>query len=196
MALAFPQGKIEKGVALNVGSGTKRLHKEIVNVDVYPFRHVDVVARLEALPFKEEVADMIICDSVLEHVEAVGAAIQEVRRVIKKGGYLYVTVPFLYPFHASPNDYYRWTKEGLRASFPEFELVQQGMRGGPLGTLQGVLAYIFATILSFGSETIYHFLVHLCMLLLAPLKLLDVIVMRMKYADEVGSHLYFLGRKK
>jgi len=192
----FGAGNLKDKVIVNLGSGTKKLHDEITNVDIYPFKNVDVVADARDLPFKDGSVDLIICDSVLEHVPQAYQAIKEMSRVVKPGGYVYVTIPFLYPFHASPNDYYRWTLEGIKEEFKNFKLVKAGMRGGPMGALQGVLMHMLALPLSLGINSLYHTWVNVFMLLLSPLKLLDVFFLPFSKSHEIGAHLYFLGRKK
>ena len=38
-------------------------------------------------------------------------------RVLKPGGYIYSEVPFLQGFHADPDDYQRYTLQGLKILF-------------------------------------------------------------------------------
>jgi ubiquinone/menaquinone biosynthesis C-methylase UbiE len=48
---------------------------------------------LRNLPFKEEVFDIIFCLDVLEHIKEVNKAIDEVKRILKKEGYIIVCQP-------------------------------------------------------------------------------------------------------
>jgi SAM-dependent methyltransferase len=52
--------------------------------------------------------------SLFEHLQYPDKAIVEVRRVVKKDGYIVLLVPFNFPVHGYPEDYWRWTVEGLR----------------------------------------------------------------------------------
>lgn len=55
------------------------------------------------MPFKKESFNKIILSEVLEHVEDDLKALLELKRVLRKGGYLYITVPHLnYPFFWDP----------------------------------------------------------------------------------------------
>jgi len=196
LRVAFGAREPKDKIILNLGSGTKRINPEIINVDIYPFKNVDVVADIRKLPFKDGSIDMVIVDSVLEHVGRVGEAIGEITRVVKPRGYVYATVPFVYPFHASPNDFYRWTQEGLKSDFAAFRPVLLGMRGGPMAALQGVLIHVFSLLLSFRIQKLYSFLTQFFMVVLAPLKLLDFIFILFPQSHEIGAHIYLLGRKR
>jgi len=58
-----------------------------------------VKARAEALPFREEKFDIVICNSVIEHVKDISVSLEEMIRVLRKGGYLYLLAPnYLYPY--------------------------------------------------------------------------------------------------
>ncbi len=186
----------EARAIVNLGSGTKRIAPHILNLDVLPFENVDVVADMEHLPFRDGSLDMVISECALEHVPAAPQAIVEITRVVKPGGFVYVVVPFLYPYHESPNDYFRWTKSGLIQQFSNFEQVAVGMWAGPMATLVGVLAAWLALLFSVRSRALYTALMHLFLLLLAPLKLLDPLFRLSPMAEDIASVLYFFGRKK
>jgi SAM-dependent methyltransferase len=57
--------------------------------------HQVAMARAEALPFAAECFDLIAMFDVLEHVAAADRALAEVRRVVRPGGHLVLTVPAL-----------------------------------------------------------------------------------------------------
>lgn len=193
--MAFAADSLRDNLIVNLGSGTKRLHREVINLDIYPFLNVEIVADVKTLPFKDSSMDMAIIDSVLEHIDDANAAIKEITRVVKVGGYVYVSVPFVYPFHASPNDFYRWSLSGLEKSFSLFKPLSIGMRGGPAGALQGVLMHFLALSFSFGIEKLYILWSQVFMALLSPLKLLDFFFRFLPQSHEIGSHIYFFGRK-
>ena len=57
--------------------------------------------------------DVIICISVLEHIYKHKEAINEIERVLKSGGELIFTRPFGFPYHDDV-DYWRFTRDYLQ----------------------------------------------------------------------------------
>ena len=55
----------------------------------------------------------ILIFNVLEHLPEYNLAFSETYRILKKGGYLIGSTPFLYQIHSAPNDYFRYTKDFL-----------------------------------------------------------------------------------
>jgi SAM-dependent methyltransferase len=74
---------------------------------------IDVVASADDLPFTSESFDCVICTEVLEHCREPRAVMKEISRVLKPGGWAFVTTPFLLPLHEMPFDYYRYTPSAL-----------------------------------------------------------------------------------
>ncbi len=183
-------------VLLDVGSGPERLGDEFINVDIYPFPEVDVVADVMNLPFKSNSCEGVVSESLLEHVEFPQKVTREMVRVIKSGGYLYISAPFIHPYHASPDDFGRWSMSGLKSFFPDLEIVESGVRSGPWSAFLMFLAYWLGNIFSFGFKKIAPFLTHMFMLILGPLKFLDFIFANISGAEAVSAHLYLIGKKK
>ncbi len=73
---------------------------------------------------------------VLEHLRSPEAAIKEAARILKTGGHLILQVPFMYPVHDAPNDYQRWTHDGLHELVTRygFKVVDFTARGHPIET--------------------------------------------------------------
>lgn len=185
-----------EGKVVNLGSGPRTIAPEVVNVDITPYPTVDVVAGLTDLPFESGSVDRAISTEVLEHVEDTTGAITEMRRVLKQGGYAYVSLPFLYPFHASPSDFHRWTHKGFEGLFEGFEIVKIGIRSGPFSTLTVLLTYLTASIISLGNERVYWMAIYATMLLFFPIKFLDVIGNHLPFAKHTASLLYCVVQKK
>ena len=158
--LSYFFGVFPRRLTLNLGSGPRRLGADIKNIDILPFSGVDIVSSLEALPFTEGNVSDIVCDTVLEHVEEPHKAVAEIYRVLQPNGLLYVTLPFLYPFHDSPNDFHRWIDEGAKRILKQFEIIHLGVRAGPFSALTVYACYFFATLFSFGSLRLYELLVN------------------------------------
>ena len=68
----------------------------------------------------------IVCSEVLEHCARPWVVLSNLSQALAPGGYIVITVPFGFHRHAYPNDYYRFTAEGLGviladAGFVEYE---------------------------------------------------------------------------
>ena len=62
---------------------------------------------------------------MLEHIYDYKTVISEVYRVLKPGGYFYLSVPSLCLRHHE-YDYHRWTMPGLLSLLQQFEVVEHG----------------------------------------------------------------------
>lgn len=86
-----------------------------------------IIGDIHDLPFDDGSVSSIVCMSVLEHVENPIRACEEIRRSLKKGGMLYVYVPFLFYYHAEKDyyrDYWRFTEDSLRLLFRDFSSLE------------------------------------------------------------------------
>jgi SAM-dependent methyltransferase len=188
---------VKKGdTIIDLGSGPERLGAEFTNVDIFPFPQVDIVATATELPFRDNSIEALVSESLLEHVADAGEVAREITRVIKPGGYIYISAPFIHPYHASPDDFNRWTISGLKHLFPDITIVKSGVRSGPWSAFLMFLAYWLGVIFSFGSRKTAPFLAHIFMLILGPLKYPDYLFMKMPGAEAVAAHLYIVGIKK
>ncbi len=67
------------------------------------------------LPYSENSFDLVMSTQVLEHVPDPLALVSEMVRVCKSGGELVLSLPFVYPEHEQPYDYFRFTSYGITA---------------------------------------------------------------------------------
>jgi SAM-dependent methyltransferase len=89
---------------------------------------VNVLARGEQLPFPDGQFDLVICTQVLQYVPQPGMVVQEAARVLKPGGYLFLSVPSACPSDAS-EECWRFLPAGLRyllAPFRRVEVIPEG----------------------------------------------------------------------
>lgn len=74
----------------------------------------DITGDLLAMPFRGSSFDGVVLTEVLEHCTDPFTAMKEVFRVLRPGGLLLVTSPFLWPWHGidgSYQDYWRFTHQ-------------------------------------------------------------------------------------
>jgi SAM-dependent methyltransferase len=104
----------------------------------------DVGADVQALPFRDAVFDAIKATELLEHVPDVACALGECRRVLRPGGHLVITAPFLERLHGDPGDYSRFTRsmwERLLAA-ADLKPVTIAEQGGYFTHLAGLLRFL------------------------------------------------------
>ncbi len=66
------------------------------------------------IPFQDGEFDSVITNQVLEHVFNPDVFILEVNRVLKDGGILLISIPFIWDEHEQPYDYARYSSFGLK----------------------------------------------------------------------------------
>ncbi|MDD5679708.1 MAG: class I SAM-dependent methyltransferase [Candidatus Omnitrophica bacterium] len=108
------------GRVLDIGCGTRPYERylkkssEYIGMDESSDVKPDILGSIRDIPFPDGHFDAILCTEVLEHLAEPEIAIKEIKRVLKKEGYLYMTVPQEWCLHYEPDDYFRFTKYGIR----------------------------------------------------------------------------------
>ena len=85
-------------------------HTNIVPNKKHKIFHSDLTKKIKIPNNKYK---NILIFNVLEHLPKFNLAFFEIHRILKKGGCLIGSVPFLYQIHGAPNDYFRFTKDSL-----------------------------------------------------------------------------------
>lgn len=93
---------------------------------------IDLVGSAYDVPIADASADALISCQVMEHLERPRDALCEARRILKPGGVMFLSFPFLYPMHAAPRDFFRYTEFGMASLLREhgFEIVETQRIGG------------------------------------------------------------------
>lgn len=78
---------------------------------------------------KKSVADILLSTQVLEHVPEPSFYLKEARRIMKEDGILILSTHGHFFYHPVPEDYWRWTHEGLRKELRSAGFEIQSMRG-------------------------------------------------------------------
>ncbi|QJR16452.1 class I SAM-dependent methyltransferase [Usitatibacter palustris] len=96
---------------------------EYVGVDMAEGPGVDVVADLTKGigSLKEGYFSLGICCSVLEHVEKPWVFAENLSRLFRPGGKLYMSVPWVWRYHPYPDDYFRFSHKGVMSLFDRFD---------------------------------------------------------------------------
>jgi SAM-dependent methyltransferase len=145
------------GLVLDVGCGHKPYRglllsppsraSAYIGVDLpgNPYSTPDLEWDGAALPRPDASVDSVLLTEVLEHCPEPGAVLKEVWRVLRPGGFLFMTVPFIWPMHALPHDEYRFTPFALQrllrdAGFPTPCVAATGGRDAVLAITLGLWA--------------------------------------------------------
>lgn len=89
---------------------------EYTGLDMAPGRNVDVVAVDPfKFPLEAESFDFVVSGQAFEHIEFPWLTIQEIARVLKKGGAAIIIAPSSGPEHRYPQDCWRYYPDGMRA---------------------------------------------------------------------------------
>ncbi|SDX79292.1 DREV methyltransferase [Ruegeria halocynthiae] len=132
---------------LEIGSGKQVKGQEAYSAvhifnDVAEFRQTDInpahgheVLDITKMNIQEQY-DLILCLNVLEHVYETEVAVCNLHAALRPGGRLIVAVPFAFPLHDEPHDFYRFTRyalERMLAAFDDVEVEVHGPAKMPFG---------------------------------------------------------------
>jgi len=109
--------------------GARSVRYVAVDLQITPL--VNVGAAAEALPFRAEQFDFVICTQVFEYLPDPGLAVAEIKRVLRKGGVLFLSAPSVF-LRENDMECWRFLPEGLRHLLREFETVQVIPEGNSL----------------------------------------------------------------
>ena len=184
-------------IGLNIGAGKTKIDGRIKNLEIESGDGIDYVGSVEKIPCNSDYFDLVITQEVLEHVASPFLAIKEIHRVLKKGGYAYIQLPFIIGYHPCPKDYWRFTHEGLTelVKFADFEIVKTCIAVGPAVGFYRILVEFLAIVMSVFYWRFYKPAKFLFSILCYPIKFLDPILIRSREAMRISGG-YFIVCKK
>lgn len=112
---------------VDIGSGNSSYNRFFPNriaVDIDPARKPDIIGDAHNLPFKDGEVEAVLSTDVCEHLKDPVKAVSEMHRVLKPGGLVIFCTRFIFPIHDAPNDFWRFTKYGMRELFKNFEIIE------------------------------------------------------------------------
>lgn len=124
LELLLKSRKYLKGRLLDLGCGHRPyalIYDSLVDMSIgteiafspHGTHAADVICFAENLPFPDQQFDTILCTEVLEHTTHPFQVMREIERLLKPGGHLIISVPFIYPIHEPPHDHWRFTIYGI-----------------------------------------------------------------------------------
>jgi SAM-dependent methyltransferase len=152
--LEYSAERYARGRLLDIGCGSKPWRglfaahvDEHIGIDFVPSERdpdaVDIIAGAYDIPLPDENADTLLLTSVLEHLEEPERGIAEAFRLLKPGGHVILTAPFIWWIHEAPRDFFRYSPFGLRHLLEEagFEVVEVQPLAGAWTTFSLELSY-------------------------------------------------------
>lgn len=175
------------GKVLDFGCGSKPyvdLFKnctEYIGCDIEISGHVHVNEAIDVyydgntLPFNDAEFDWVFSSEVFEHIFNLERIIQELNRVLKQGGDMLITVPFVWNEHEIPYDFGRYTSFGIFDLLERngFEIIECRKSTKYIETLATMLAeyirYEFARHINNG-----YIMLLMCMIFIAPVSIMGL----------------------
>lgn len=180
---------------LNIGAKNIKFTKNTINLDLCSYGNVNVIGDAHELPFQDGAFSLVIITGLLEIVKNPQKVCREIYRVLKKGGKVMATVPFMQPYHPDPTDCQRFTIEGVRGLFVKFKTIRLGNTRGIFSMFAWFFRDFLAVLFSFNNVTLWKVWNIIFGWLLSPLKYLDYITPEFKQLHYISSSFLYVGEK-
>jgi SAM-dependent methyltransferase len=146
---------------LDVGCGRKPFYpffqpfaRSYIGTDILTDNSlVDKVCPVEELAVPDESADLVLCLSVLEHVNDPRKSVSELARAVRRGGQVWASTHGCFPWHPYPQDHWRWTQTGLELLFRGTGVFASTRVFATRGSLSGIFFLLAHYGYSWASQT-------------------------------------------
>lgn len=178
-----------KGKLLDFGCGRKPYEnlfsvQEYIGMDMESTGHehkhskIDVFYNGRIIPFEQETFDSVFCSEVFEHVFNLDEVLQEINRVMKKGGQILITVPFCWNEHEIPYDFARYSSFGIKYILENsgFEVIKSKKSGNFARVIWQLWAVYFYALFNTNSKMLNYFL---RMLFIVPVNVSGLILLNL-----------------
>ena len=135
---------------LDLGCGDRTkfefLGKKVIGLDIQQFGNVDIVGDLNSrVPIEDESTSCVVAMNVYEHIYNIKNALAETYRILKFGGRVLGSVPFVLGEHQMPHDFHRFTRFELERLFQEagFRNIEIYELGTQLDTYRTIQLHLF-----------------------------------------------------
>lgn len=182
------------GVVIDLGGGENPSYErfwqikpeKFIRVDINGKTEPDVVANLnKPLPFSDNFTDTIFLFNVIYILEDPVKTLREINRILKPGGRLFITSPFIFNEAKEPNDYWRFTSEGLEKILKEAGFNEILIK--PVGERFSAAVYLISPFLLFWPVKFLFYVLAIGLDKIIPQKL------KLKQPCPIG---YFIEAKK
>jgi SAM-dependent methyltransferase len=149
----------------------------VQQLDIKPLENVDLVMDAETMSetIPHGTFDYVVSTSMLEHTPRPWKVVDSIASVLKPGGICLLSVPWMFPLHGEPDDFWRFSMQGLRRLVFASGLVEveSGSEVSPHGAVYSLLKAYVSESLSYDNSIAYYCLDFLAGWLLAPVGLLE-----------------------
>lgn len=173
---------------LNAGSKSTRYGDNCLNIDIQDAHGVDLVADIHNLPDAIGLFDAIICTAVLQYCRNPFQVAEEFLRVLKPGGHIFISAPWMQGYCPDTPDRWRFSADGLREVFKSFEIIEcaPGIKPGSAWAYLGFQIAEDAT----RNRYVNFALRHLAKWFLWPLRRIETAAQ-----EKLAGSFYLIGRK-
>lgn len=116
-------------IAPQIHEGARPYFKKakVVTLDIDPNSKATYIADIcknnkKNLP--NDSFEFILCTEVIEHVANPFKAVKEIYRILKPGGFLFLSTPFNFRIHGPLPDNWRFTEHGIRELLKKFNIIE------------------------------------------------------------------------
>lgn len=189
---------VDIGGGVSKGPGNwlfENLHHKVVNIDIEHGKNVDIQGSVYELAELTSNVDVIIAQSLIEHLEYPDRAIIQIFDALRMGGHAYIEIPFMQGVHGDPDDFQRYTMSGLEAKFRShgFKVIKSGISGGPVGSLVWIICDLLSNVSNYRYlNLIIRFILRW---FLSPLRYLDKLIYSTNAAKRLACEYYIVVQK-
>lgn len=120
---------------LDIGCGSAKywsLRPDLnwLGIDVNSESKAEIIIKPnENYPIEDNSVDAVLLSFSIEHISNLTHLLSELNRVLRNNGLIIIRCPFMYPLHDTPDDYWRFSIEGLDKLFSNFSKVSARVSG-------------------------------------------------------------------
>lgn len=122
--------------------------REYYSVDLVAGPCVSAVGRAEYLPFASNQFDLVFCTQMLEYIPCPQEAVDEIHRVLRPSGCLFLSAPAVFPRDSDP-EYWRFLPSSLQLLLRHFAQVEIAAEGS---TISGLLRTLNVSLITFSPR--------------------------------------------
>lgn len=120
------------------------------SIDLVAGPSVNAVGQAENLPFVGEQFDLVFCTQMLEYVPHPQKALDEIHRVLRPGGCLFLSAPAVFPRDSDP-EYWRFLPSSLRLLLQDFSEIEVAPEGS---SISGLLRTMNVSLIAFSPGSV------------------------------------------